>query len=127
MPVASGMPALAAASSTNAMAGEGGVVQAVGVWGQRSGCLRRGRLAHLWRAGNRRGALSGGVPLRGNEAANYGGGETAKCALGLLWAWCVQGVSSSGSGTGRREIITAHPTPYQGQKSGGGADRGVGA
>ena len=41
-------------------------------------------------------------------------------ALGLLWAWCAQEMSSSGSGAGRREVITAHPTPYQGRKSGGG-------
>ena len=41
-------------------------------------------------------------------------------ALGLLWAWRAQAMSSTGSGAGRREIITAHPAPYQGQKSGGG-------
>ena len=32
-------------------------------------------------------------------------------ALGLLWAWCAQGMSRRASGSGRREMITARPTP----------------
>ena len=57
-------------------AGEGGVVEPVGVDNVRD--VRRGRLAHLWRAGNRCGVLGGSFPLQGNAAANYGGGEVAK-------------------------------------------------
>ena len=67
-----------------AMAGEGGVVEPVGVGHVRD--VRRERLAHLWRAGNRRGVLGGGFPLQGNGAANYGGGVARRVgvALGLV-------------------------------------------
>ena len=58
------------------MAGEGGVVQRVGVDNVRDD--HRGRLVHLRGAGNRRGVPGGGSPLQGNAAASYGGGEVAR-------------------------------------------------
>ena len=85
-----------------------GVAQRLGVDNVRD--VRRERLAHLWRAGNRRGVLGGGFPLQGNAAANYGGGETARRG-GVALSLMRPGDEPESKRRWPREMITAHPTP----------------
>ena len=127
VPVASGMPASAAPSSGMYRQVRVALAQRVGV-GKRPGCSRRERLAHPWSAGNRRGVLSGGFPLQGNAAANYGGGEVARrvgVALGLVRPGDERESKRRwppGDDHGPPHALTG---PKVG--GGGGADRGVGA